>query len=85
MARGLSFAVGWFVVFRRSAGALGLEVKREGAQLGLDLAVVAVAAIAATRLLLLNVASRPWPRASWRTPRSPAAWRWRRSWRCAST
>jgi O-antigen/teichoic acid export membrane protein len=52
-ARGLSFAVGWLVIFRAARGTLDLPLRRESLSLAIDLAV-AIASIAATHLLLAD-------------------------------
>ena len=55
LARGLSFAVGWLVIFHRSAALLGMRFRAEVAGLAVDV-VVAVAAVSLTAFLLRDVA-----------------------------
>jgi O-antigen/teichoic acid export membrane protein len=59
-ARGLSFAVGWLVIFYRAGRALDLPLLRESLGLALDLAVI-LGVIALTHWLLADVAfTSPW-------------------------
>ena len=55
LARGLSFAVSWLVIFRRSAALLGIRFTTEVAEMAVDL-VVALAAISLTTFLFRDVA-----------------------------
>ena len=62
IARGLSFAVGWLVIFNGAARSLDLELRRESRGLALDLAVM-LGALGLTHWLLRSLAFASLPTA----------------------